>query len=202
MKYTAAVNDREHRAALVTGGAGFIGSHVAEALHALGWHVEVLDNLSAGNPANVPPGVRLHIGDIRSERDLRAVFNGGRFNAVIHCAAQTSVERSMRDPNLDREINVGGTRQVAMRAKASGLRRFVLISSGGAIYGETSEPATEQTPPAPRSHYGLHKCHAEEVLRAEGPPCAVLRPSNVYGPRQRADAEGGAVAILDRKSVV
>jgi UDP-glucose 4-epimerase len=196
MNNTAAVNDREHRAALVTGGAGFIGSHVAEALHALGWHVEVLDNLSAGNPANVPPGVRLHIGDIRSERDLRAVFNGGRFNAVIHCAAQTSVERSMRDPNLDREINVGGTRQVAMRAKASGLRRFVLISSGGAIYGETSEPATEQTPPAPRSHYGLHKCHAEEVLRAEGPPCAVLRPSNVYGPRQRADAEGGAVAIF------
>ena len=196
MNHTAAVNATEHRAALVTGGAGFIGSHVAEALHALGWHVEVLDDLSAGNPANVPPGVRLHTGDIRSERDLRAAFNGGRFGAVVHCAAQTSVERSMRDPNLDREINVGGTRRVAMRAKASGVRRFVFVSSGGAIYGETPQPAAEQTPPAPRSYYGLHKCQAEGVLRADGLPYAILRPSNVYGPRQRADAEGGAVAIF------
>lgn len=199
MNYTAKVNDREDRAALVTGGAGFIGSHVAEALHALGWHVEVLDNLSAGDPANVPPGVGLHIGDIRSERDIRAAFNGGRFDAVIHCAAQTSVERSMQDPNLDWETNVGGTLRVATRAKASGVRRFVLISSGGAIYGETPQPATEQTPPAPRSYYGLHKCQAEEVLRADGLPHTILRPSNVYGPRQRADTEGGVVAIFSQR---
>jgi UDP-glucose 4-epimerase len=199
MNHTLEIDINGRRAALVTGGAGFIGSHVAEALHACGWHVEVLDNLSAGTPANIPAGVRLHVGDIRSREDLRRVFSAGHFDAVVHCAAQTSVERSMRDPDLDWAVNVLGTRRLATMAKASRVERFVLISSGGAIYGETTEPATEQTPPAPRSYYGRHKYAAERLILAGGLPHAILRPANVYGSRQRPDAEGGVIAIfLDR----
>jgi UDP-glucose 4-epimerase len=199
MNRTVRDNGEGQTSALVTGGAGFIGSHVAETLHALGWHVEVLDNLSAGDPANVPAGITLHIGDIRSDADLRAVMRSTRFDAIVHCAAQTSVERSMRDPDLDRQVNVVGTRRLALMAKAWRVRRFVFLSSGGAIYGETAEPADEETMPAPRSYYGLHKYAAEELLRAEGLPYAILRPSNVYGPRQRSDAEGGVVAIFHQR---
>jgi UDP-glucose 4-epimerase len=185
--------------ALVTGGAGFIGSHVAEALDALGWYVEVLDNLSSGDPTNVPPGARLRVGDIRSDADVHAAFGAVQFDAVVHCAGQTSVLRSMLDPDLDWGVNVMGTRRLAMAAKASGVRRFVFLSSGGAIYGETPTPADERTMPAPRSYYGLHKYVAEQVLRADGLPYAILRPSNVYGSRQRSDAEGGVVAIFGQR---
>lgn len=186
----------EGRAALVTGGAGFIGSHVAEALHALGWHVEVLDNLSTGNRANVPPGVTLHVGDVRCAATLARVLRRRRFYGLIHGAAQTSVARSMGDPRLDWEVNVLGTRLAAAAAQAAGVSRFVFISSGGAIYGETAEPATEETLPAPRSYYGLHKYAAEAEVRASGLSWAVLRPANVYGPRQRAGADGGVVATF------
>ena len=189
-------NGSHMRGALVTGGAGFIGSLVAEKLQGLGWRVEVLDNLSTGETANVPPGVTLHIGDIRSDADVRAAMRGASFDAIVHCAAQTSVERSMKEPELDREVNVEGTRRLVMAALASGAPRFVFISSGGAVYGETATPAHERTAPAPRSHYGAHKLAAEELLRGQGLPYAILRPSNVYGPRQRTDAEGGVVAIF------
>jgi UDP-glucose 4-epimerase len=172
---------------------------VAEALDALGWYVEVLDNLSSGAPANVPRGVRLRIGDIRSHADVRAAFGAVQFDAVVHCAGQTSVLRSMLDPDLDWETNVMGTRRLVMVANASGVRRFVFISSGGAIYGETPTPADERTMPAPRSYYGLHKYVAEQILRVEGPSYTILRPSNVYGPRQRSDAEGGVVAIFRQR---
>jgi len=188
-----------HPWVLVTGGAGFIGSHVAEALHAAGMKVEVLDDLSAGSPDNLPGDVPLHIGDIRSEETLRQVFRDGRFTAVVHCAAQTSVERSMRDPELDWEVNVAGTRRLAAVASAYGVSRFVFLSSGGAIYGETEGVADEQTMPAPRSYYGLHKYAAEELLRSDGLSCAILRPANVYGSRQRADAEGGVVAVFQER---
>ena len=188
--------DDGRRSVLVTGGAGFIGSHIATALDERGWRVEVLDDLSAGNPANVPVGARLHLGDVRSEADLRRVFGGTRFDAVIHCAAQTSVERSMLEPRLDWQINVQGTQQIARVAELSGVRCVVFASSGGAIYGETRAPATEDARAAPRSHYGRHKHAAEALLLAGGIPCTVLRLSNVYGPGQRSDAEGGVVAIF------
>ena len=199
MSRTVLVSNGDPLYALVTGGAGFIGSHVAEALDALGWHVEVLDNLSSGDPANVPPGVPLRIGDIRSHADVRAAFGAAQFDAVVHCAGQTSVVRSMLDPGLDWDVNVMGTRRLAMAAKASEVRRFVFLSSGGAIYGETPTPADEQTMPAPCSYYGLHKYVAEQLLQVEGPPYAILRPSNVYGSRQRSDAEGGVVAIFRQR---
>ncbi len=189
-------NGNARPSVLVTGGAGFIGSHVAEGLSAQGWRVDVLDNLSAGSAENLPPGVRLHLGDLRSDADLRAVFREAPFQVVIHCAAQTSVLRSMLDPELDFEVNVVGTRRLLTMAKASGVRRFALVSSGGAIYGETDQPATERTLPAPRSYYGLHKYAAEQLVQTEGVSYAILRPSNVYGPRQRTDADGGVTAIF------
>jgi UDP-glucose 4-epimerase len=181
---------------LVTGGAGFIGSHIVETLLAAGSRVEVLDNLSAGSQANVPAGVPLHIADVRSAADLRRALSGDRWHAIVHCAAQTSVERSMKDPALDRDVNVTGTRLLAEAAKVAGVPRFVFVSSGGAIYGETQDAATEMTPPAPRSYYGMHKYVAEEFVRASGLGFAIIRPSNVYGRRQRADAEGGVIAIF------
>src|SRR2546422_1911238 len=100
---------------LVTGGAGFIGSHVAMELARSGWRVEVVDDLSTGDKSNLPSALRLHVADIRSEADVQAVFASGPFDAVVHCAAQTSVGRSMKDPILDREVNVHGTR-VLLRA--------------------------------------------------------------------------------------
>ncbi len=181
---------------LVTGGAGFVGSHIVEELRALNWPVEALDNLSTGSRTNLAEGVTLHEADIRNETAVRSLFAAGRFDAVIHCAAQTSVERSMKDPGLDREINVAGTQNLLSAARATGVRRFVFFSSGGAIYGDTKTPATESDMPAPRSHYGLHKLAGEELVRASGLPYTILRPSNVYGSRQRMDLEGGVIAIF------
>ena len=181
MRRADAGDSRGQPRALVTGGAGFIGSHVAEALLAWRWQVEVLDDLSSGKAGNVPAGVKLHAGDIRSDADVRAAFEKGPCDAVVHCAAQTSVERSMREPNLDREVNVAGTQRLLRAARAAGVRRFVFLSSGGAIYGETTEPADERTMPAPRNYYGLHKYAAEQMVRSQGLPFAILRPSNVYG---------------------
>jgi Nucleoside-diphosphate-sugar epimerases len=183
------------RRVLVTGGAGFIGSHVAQRLHSLGWDTHVLDSLATGDRANVPAGVSLHVADIRAEGDLAAVLREG-YDAIVHCAAQTSVERSMKEPEFDREVNVTGTRHLLAAARETGVGRFVFISSGGAIYGETAEPATESSVPAPRSFYGMHKYVAEEFVRAAGVPFAILRPSNVYGARQRSDAEGGVLSIF------
>jgi len=192
-------NGFDYESVLVTGGAGFIGSHIATALAASGRCVEVIDDLSAGDPSRVPSGVRLHLGDVRSEADLARVFASCPFETIVHCAAQTSVERSMKEPELDRDINVGGTRRLSDFANGAGVKRIVFASSGGAIYGDSRSAASESTRPAPRSNYGRHKLEAERLLLAGGVPCAALRFSNVYGPGQRADAEGGVVAIfLDR----
>ncbi len=184
------------RRALVTGGAGFIGSHVAERLHKLGWETHALDSLATGSEANVPAGVALHVADIRSDADLRRLFSENPFDAVVHCAAQTSVERSMKDPAFDRDVNVTGTRHLLAAARETGVGRFVFISSGGAIYGETAHAANEDAVPGPRSFYGMHKYVAEEFVRASDVPFAILRPSNVYDTRQRSDAEDGMLSIF------
>lgn len=184
------------RRALVTGGAGFIGSHVAERMHKIGWETHVLDSLATGVEANVSADVALHVADIRSQSDVRRVLNEGPFDAIVHCAAQTSVERSMKDPAFDRDVNVTGTRHLLAAARENGAGRFVFISSGGAIYGETAQAAKEDAVPGPRSFYGMHKYVAEEFVRASDVSFAILRPSNVYGARQRSDAEGGVLSIF------
>ena len=161
-----------------------------------GWQVEALDNLSTGDAANVPLGVKLHVGDIQSDSDIRAVMRAAAFDAVVHCAAQTSVERSMKDPELDHAVNVLGTRSLAAAARQAGVGRFVFLSSGGAIYGETDEPADERAPLVPLNCYGLNKLMAENEVQEAGISYCILRLSNVYGPGQRSDPEGGVVAIF------
>jgi UDP-glucose 4-epimerase len=184
---------------LITGGAGFVGSHLARTLLRQVQDVHVLDNLSTGTTANLPPGVTFHRADLRSDDDLRDVFRAASFGGVVHCAAQTSVARSMADPQLDYDVNVEGTRRLVGLAREHGVGRFVFISSGGAIYGEAVEPATEESPAAPLSHYGRNKLAAEAIVTAAGLSYAVLRPANIYGPGQRSDLEGGVIAVFTER---
>jgi UDP-glucose 4-epimerase len=179
----------------VTGGAGFIGSHVVDALLARGDEVHVIDDLSKGNVTNLPDGVPIHVADITSAA-LEKVFDASRLDGIVHCAAQTNVMRSQSDPELDRRINVDGLRRVLVAAERSGVGRFVFISSGGAAYGETPVPASEDTPPMPDNPYGRHKVEGEAIVDAAPMPTISLRLSNVYGPRQRSDAEGGVISIF------
>ncbi len=180
---------------LVTGGAGFIGSHVVDVLLAAGDDVHVIDDLSKGNITNLPDGVPIHVADIASAA-VDKVFAGTAFDGVVHCAAQTNVMRSLADPGLDRRINVDGLRCVLDAAVRNGVGRFVFISSGGAAYGETPVAASEDTPPAPANPYGRHKVEGEAIVDAAPLSTISLRLANVYGQRQRSDAEGGVVSIF------
>lgn len=184
---------------LLSGGAGFIGSHVAEAYLDQGHEVVVLDDLSTGTPENLPPGAELVVGDVTSPEAAKLVLEG-RFDVINHHAAQVSVPASVADPLGDAQVNVLGTLNLLEAGAKAGVKRFIFISSGGAIYGEMSRPATEQTPPAPMSPYAVAKLAAEEYAayyaRAKGMEVVVLRYANVYGPRQVSHAEAGVVAIF------
>jgi UDP-glucose 4-epimerase len=183
---------------LVTGGAGFIGSHVVETLLHDGWCVTVVDDLSGGSRANLPNDIDFARCDI-TDPDLFAVFAVGAFDAVIHCAAQTSVPRSVANPGFDRHVNMIGTENVLRCARETHVRRVVFFSSGGAVYGDTAVRADEMTLPAPLSPYGVHKLAAESYVALSGLSYAILRPANVYGPRQRAGTDGGVIAtFVDR----
>jgi UDP-glucose 4-epimerase len=185
---------------LVTGGAGFVGSHVVDALLADGHEPIVLDDLSTGNADNVPPGVDLLVADIADREAVEHSVLGHSFAAVVHCAAKTKVVDSIADPERYRRVLVGGTRNVLRAAGLAGAGTFVNISTGGAMYGETPTCATEGTPAAPASPYGKFKLLAEDFVAMNWRMRTVtLRLANVYGPRQRGDLEGGVVSIfLDR----
>jgi len=188
------------RKVFVTGGAGFIGSHIVEILVRDGWCVTVVDDLSGGTRANLPVSVPLVVCNI-ADPALMQVFVAGGFDAVIHCAAQTSVPHSVADPAFDRQVNLVGTENVVRCAKATGVGRFVFFSSGGAVYGDTAVRADETTLPAPLSPYGVHKLAAEGYVALSGLSYVILRPANVYGPRQRAGTDGGVIAtFMDRLS--
>jgi UDP-glucose 4-epimerase len=182
---------------IVTGGAGFIGSHVVDALVASGDEVHVLDNLTTGSPANVNRQAVLHEGDIRA--DARALFDDVRPELCVHLAAQADVGTSVQRPDYDAEVNVVGTVRVLEAARAHGAQ-IVFSSTGGAIYGECDAPAAESAPRRPLSPYGMAKLAAEEYLegwnRLYWSGHVVLRFANVYGPRQSASLEGGVVAIF------
>lgn len=180
---------------LVTGGAGFIGSHVIDALLAAGDVPHALDDLSKGQITNLPAAVPLHVADI-SATPIDRLFRDQRFDAVVHCAAQTNVMRSLADPDLDARINIDGLARVLEASAAHGVSRFVFISSGGAIYGETPSAATEQTEPRPDNPYGRHKLKGESIVARSPLSTISLRLSNVYGRRQRSDAEGGVISIF------
>ncbi len=179
---------------LVTGGAGFIGSHIGRALLERGDAVTVLDDLSQGTDDGVPAGARLVRADISSP-DTVAAIGDAHPDAVIHAAAQVSVVASMADPAHDRAINVVGTQHVLAGAREAGVQRFVFLSSGGAVYGE-SDGADEATAPRPASYYAIHKLAAEGYVAVSGLSHANARLANVYGPGQRTGLEGGVVAIF------
>jgi UDP-glucose 4-epimerase len=182
---------------VVTGGAGFIGSHVVEALVVRGDEVAVVDNLASGKRENVPENARLHVQDIREP--LEELFAELRPEAVLHLAAQADVRVSTERPHEDADINVLGTIRVLEAARRHGAQ-VVFSSTGGAIYGECNGPAKESAALAPVSPYGTSKLAGEEYLRMynrlHGTIHVALRYGNVYGPRQDPHGEAGVVAIF------
>jgi UDP-glucose 4-epimerase len=190
---------------LVTGGAGFIGSNVVDALLARGDEVTVVDDLSTGRRENLEPalsnGARLVEADIRDAAAMRELFEQARPEVVFHFAAQIDVRHSVADPAADARINVEGTINVLDAARAAGVPRVVNTSSGGAIYGEgRTLPAPEDHPVAPEAPYGLSKFCAEHYCdifrRMHGLSTVSLRYGNVYGPRQDPLGEAGVIAIF------
>ena len=196
---------------LLSGGAGFIGSHVADHLLARGHEVAVVDNLSSGKKENIPEGTVFYEQDIRD--GCANVFEGFRPEALCHQAAQMDVRRSVREPNFDAEVNIIGTLSLLENCVRHGVKKVVFASTGGAIYGEQREfPATEDHPPYPLSPYGVSKLAGERYLHfyhaQYGLSYAALRYANVYGPRQDPHGEAGVVAIfsgnlaLDKPSTI
>src|SRR5688500_12736005 len=181
---------------LVTGGAGFIGSTIVDALEARGDLVVVVDDISTGDRANLAPDIALRVADVSDTKALRAVVHGEGFDAVVHCASRTKVVESMEKPDLYRRVIVEGTRNVVRLAEEVHAQMLVNISTGGAIYGETAACASEAVRVDPQSNYGKFKAEAEKIVTGAEIPNITLRLANVYGPRQRQDLEGGVIAIF------
>jgi UDP-glucose 4-epimerase len=181
---------------LVTGGAGFLGSHVVDALLARGDDVVVVDDLSTGDRANLDPRADLRIADIADLSALQRELGNRRIDAVVHSAAKTKVVESMTKKNLYERVIVGGTRNVLETTRRLGASIVVNISTGGAIYGETPVCADENVPVEPLSNYGLFKARAEKLVESSDLRAVTLRLANIYGPRQRRDLEGGVIAIF------
>ncbi|NLI14687.1 MAG: NAD-dependent epimerase/dehydratase family protein [candidate division Zixibacteria bacterium] len=186
--------------ALVTGGAGFIGSQVADALIENGHHVEIIDNLFTGRRENLPAKAVFHHLDIRSD-EIHDVFARGGFDVMFHLAAQMDVRKSVADPAYDAQANILGGINLLQACKNTGVKKVIFSSTGGAIYGEQVEfPAKENHPQNPCSPYGISKLAFEKYLQfyysEYGLKYISLRYANVYGPRQRGDGEAGVVAIF------
>lgn len=190
---------------LVTGGAGFIGSHIVDAFIQEGHRIVVVDDLSSGMMENVNPAASfVHI-DIRST-ELEEVFRRERFDVVCHHAAQMDVRRSVSEPQFDASVNVLGGLNVFENARKHGVKKILFASTGGAIYGEQDYfPADELHPLRPLSPYGITKLCAEKYLsyykEIHGIDFVVLRYANVYGPRQNPHGEAGVVAIFASKLI-
>src|SRR5262245_34467189 len=185
---------------LVTGGAGFVGSHVADRCLEAGHEVAVVDDLSTGRREHVNRGARLHVADLRAPA-LADVVRAEAPEAVIHLAAQASVGRSVANPRLDADINVLGSINLLECSRRAGVRRVVYVSTGGAGYGDTDViPTPEEHPTRPISPYGVSKVTAELYLACweaiYGLRGIVLRLANVYGPRQDPHGEAGVIAIF------
>lgn len=185
---------------LVTGGAGFIGSHICDQLCSRGDDVAVLDNLSTGVRENLPSTWPFFLADTRDRFQVAEVFDQWRPDVVCHQAAQMSVSRSVREPSIDAEINILGLVNVLENCVRTSVRRVVFASSGGVLYGESAEPADEEHPQRPISPYGISKLVGEQYLqffaREHGLEAVALRYANVYGPRQNPHGEAGVVAIF------
>ena len=187
---------------LVTGGAGFIGSHLCDAFAQDDHEVAIMDNLSSGE--NLAPDFDLFQLDIRDADAVKAAMREFRPNAIVHCAAQMDVRASVADPAFDASVNIVGGLNVLAAAQRAGASRFIFASTGGAIYGEpTQMPVPESAPQKPESPYGLSKASFENYLQLAARRGTivpvVLRYANVYGPRQGAGGEAGVVAVFAKR---
>jgi UDP-glucose 4-epimerase len=188
---------------LVTGGAGFIASHVADECLARGHRVVILDDLSTGAVGNINPKAVFLRADIR-DPELADTFTREKFEAVIHHAAQMDVRKSVEDPSFDASVNILGTINLLENCVRTGVKKFVFASTGGAIYGEQDYfPADEEHPVRPLSPYGISKLSIEKYLyyygAVHGLTSVSLRYGNVYGPRQNPHGEAGVIAIFATK---
>jgi UDP-glucose 4-epimerase len=186
---------------LITGGAGFIGSHVADGCLAAGHEVVILDDLSTGHRGNLPEGARYYQADLTDAGELARILSAEQPDVVNHHAAQKSVRVSVEDPAEDARINVIGSLRLLELSRRQGVKKVIFISTGGAIYGEAATiPTPEEYPAWPVSPYGIAKLSVEHYLyyyRDQfGLPYVVLRYANVYGPRQDPHGEAGVVAIF------
>lgn len=185
---------------LVTGGAGFIGSHIVDALLAQGHEVAVMDNLITGRKENLNTQAKFYHVDIR-DKEVEDIFKREHFEVVYHQAAQMDVRKSVADPRYDAEVNILGTLNLLQQAQKTSVKKFIFASTGGAIYGEQVQfPAEEEHPTWPASPYGITKLACEKYLaffgQNYGISYALLRYANVYGPRQSPHGEAGVVAIF------
>lgn len=189
---------------LVTGGAGFIGSHLAQALIYEGYEVHILDNLSSGHSENIPPKAIFHKLDIRDRHKIDKIFEELRFTTIFHEAAQMSVIRSVADPANDALNNIVGTVNILDAGKKNGLKKIIFASSGGVVYGNPIHvPQDENHPLQPVSPYGISKATCEKYLHHfwehHGISYIALRYSNVYGPRQSSKSGAGIIGIFMEK---
>lgn len=185
---------------LVTGGAGFVGSHVADMFASDGASVHVIDNLSTGTRHNLPAGVHFHEMDLASHEAAKLIA-AIKPELIIHLAANSRVRASLKDPIFDYVNNTVATMSLLDAATRSGLKHLIFFSTGGAIYGDKDTlPITEDDPTSPDSFYGISKLTAEKVLwhfaRSSPAVFTILRPSNIYGERQRPDLEAGVISIF------
>jgi len=188
---------------LVTGGAGFVGSHIVDALIKKGFKVVIIDNLSTGKKKNINSKAKFYKLDIRSKK-IRDVFKKEKFDYVFHLAAQMDVRKSVADPLYDADVNIIGSLNLIHNSAQCKVKKFVFTSSGGVVYGDTKHlPTTEKEDTNPISPYGVSKLSIEKYLfyfhKEFSLPYVCLRPANIYGPRQRSDGEAGVVAIFINK---
>jgi UDP-glucose 4-epimerase len=188
---------------VVTGGAGFIASHIVDALIEGGHQVLIIDDVSTGKWENVNSRAAFERCDIRDEAAIDRIFFDFKPDLVDHHAAQIDIRKSVADPAFDAQVNVVGSIVLLNAAARHGVRGFIFASTGGAIYGETPAPARESSPKAPISPYGAAKAAVEQYLyvygKTFGLPTAALRYGNVYGPRQDPRGEAGVVSIFAEK---
>jgi len=190
---------------LVTGGAGFIGSHVVDRLLKAGHKVIVIDDLSTGSEKNLNKNAVFYKIDISDNGEVEKIFCDNRIDAVFHFAAQIDVRISAEKPNRDAEINIVGTLNILKSMKEHNARKIIFSSSGGAVYGEVESPADEIRPVSPISPYGISKYTCEMYIkffaREYGIDYTILRYANVFGPRQSNKGEAGVVAVFIRNMI-